>query len=582
MIPPATRLNMRFADRIAYVVSHSYPYSSNGYAVRTHEVAKALGSRGHEIIVFNRPGRPWDIEGFAGTQKVSSEQIIDGVRYVFLPTESGPRDNRRARLREAERVLLEAFDVFRPGIVVGVSNWENAEPAQNAARRFGAGFFYEQRGFWEMGRGGPDATPEEAEEALNDRTNEVNIASAALAVFTLNDAMRRELVNSGVPADKIHLVPNGVSPSPVVAKGVTRKSLGITASHLLSYIGSLSEYEGIEDLVRLIAHLRKDGVDVAGMIVGSSAPKGLVGGAVDGTQEQKLRAITRELGLGAHVHFVPQVGWSKVSAYYAVSDAIILPRRRSAMTELVAPIKPYAAAAYGIPVYMTDMPPLRDVAQDIHGSLFAQGDVAGLAGMLGPVFDKTHPALSEPISSAVLWPRRVRPMSDLLSAEASSAQRDMDANMPRFMGSGGGLGASGGGQRFDPGAIPLLALNPPVNRGSTVCIGPGVTLHDPEVLRPNRQTLLGVLATEPAGRFVIDWAGLQVGQGREESQEWDGLWSIQNMRLNRQIMDACRVALDRGWQIRVLGPVHRSQAPLFRTVSEVVEEVSMPAQEGLS
>lgn len=573
MIPPASRLNMRFANRIAYVASHSYPYSSNGYAVRTHAVAKALGARGHEVIVFNRPGRPWDIEGFSSRTTVQAEQIIDGVRYVFLPSETQPKDNRRTRLREAERVLLEAFEVFRPGTVMAASNWENAEPAQSAARRFGAGFFYEQRGFWEMGRGGPDATPEEIEDAQNDRLNELNVALGALAVFTLNDAMRGELITRGVPSDKIHLVPNGVSTPDPATKTVTRESLGIKSRHLLSYIGSLSEYEGVEDLVRLIAHLRKDGVDADAMIVGSSAPKGLIDSGVTDGQEQKLRTLSKQLNLTAHVHFVPQVRWNQVGAYYAISDAIILPRRRSPMTQLVAPIKPYAAAAYQVPVYMTDMPPLDDVARDIHATLFPEGDVPALAALLGPLFDKTHPALSEPVNPNVMWTRRVRPMSDLLAEEARRAQRDMDANMPSS-GAGGLSGGMASAQRFDPGAIPLLALNPPVIRGATVCLGPGMDLvapqDDTEVIRPNRQTLLGALATEQPGTFYIDWAGLQALSG---AHEWDGLWSIDNMRLNRQIMDACRVALDRGWQIRVLGPVYRSQAPLFRTVAEVVEEV---------
>ena len=564
--------NLRFANRIAYVVSHSYPYSSNGYATRTHAVARALGARGHEVIVINRPGRPWDIEGFANDRKVPSEQIIDGVRYVFLPSTSVPSDNRRTRLREAERVLFEAFEVFRPGIVMGVSNWENAEPAQNAARRFGAGFFYEQRGFWEMGRSKAEATPEEVEAARKDRAAEVAIARGALAVFTLNADMRREMANSGVPAEKIHLVPNGVSQSGIPVPGINRETLGITARYLLSYIGSLSSYEGVEDLVQLIARLREQGRDVAGMIVGSSAPKGLVDSQQSDPAEQRLRADADRLGISAHMHFVPQVTWDKVGGYYNMSDAIILPRRRSPMTELVSPIKPYAAATYSLPVYMTDMPPLRDVARDIHGSLFPEGDVAELADLLTPVFDGTHPAILEPLRPNVLWQRRVRPMSDLLAAETRRAQRDMDANMPRVSQGAGGMAS---GQRFDAAAIPQAALNPPTSRGSLVCIGPGAGLTADVLIHPNRQTLLADLSTTVPGTFVIDWVGLQnaaAGPG-----EWHGLWSIDNMRLNRQIMDATRIALDKGWRIHVLGPVHRSEAPLFRTIAEVVEEVNAPA-----
>mgnify|MGYP003666818494 FL=1 len=71
--------------RVAYVVNHSFPYSSDGYAVRTHEMARALNKLGHEMIVINRPGRPWDIQGFSFGAKAVTERMIDGVRYVFLP-----------------------------------------------------------------------------------------------------------------------------------------------------------------------------------------------------------------------------------------------------------------------------------------------------------------------------------------------------------------------------------------------------------------------------------------------------------------------------------------------------------------
>ena len=562
---PTASATLRFPERIAYVVSHSYPYSSNGYAVRTHEVAKALTQRGHDVVVFNRPGRPWDIEGFPADEVVASEQKIDGVRYIFLPTRTTPDDKLRPRLREAERVLMEAFEIFRPGMVLAVSNWENAEPAQNAARRFGCAFYYEQRGFWEMSRAGADT--QDRELATRDRQNEVRIAKAARAVFTLNAGMRNELVSSGVPAEKIHLVPNGVGQPGKLSRGVTRSTMGITAKHLLGYIGSLSEYEGVEDILHLQAHLRGEGVDVDSMIVGSSAPKGLIASRRVDPQEQKLRDLARQLGLEAQVHFVPQVPWDQTGAYYSMCDAIILPRRRQRMTELVAPLKPYAAAAYSVPVFMTDMPPLDEIARDIHASLFKEGDIPALAQMVRAALTNGHPALTEPLRPGVLWPRRVRPMSDLLSAEGRAVHRDMQDHMPTGSSSDGGF--SSHQTRFDLAVVPQVALSHPVHVGTVVCVGPGKTLEGDKVIRASRQSLLAALGGEVPGVFLIDWPGIQA----DADSEWAGLWSISNMRLNRQIMDACRIALDRGWQIRVLGPVHRSMAPLYRTVAEVVEEV---------
>ena len=45
------------------------------------------------------------------------------------------------------------------------------------------------------------------------------------------------------------------------------------------------------------------------------------------------------------------------------------------------------------------------------------------------------------------------------------------------------------------------------------------------------------------------------------------------MRLNRLVMEAARIAQQRGWQCHVTGPVGRSGAPLFRTVAQVFEEI---------
>ncbi len=577
----------KLPHRVAYVVSHSYPYSSNGYAVRTHEVARALSRLGHDMVVINRPGRPWDIEGFPTATRVATEQVIDGVRYVFLPTRASPEMNRRERLRQSERVLMEAFEVFRPGAVLAVSNWENAEPAQNAARRWDCPFFYEQRGFWELSRASCEPGYENSEEYRRDRDNELRIARTARAVFTLNRSMRAELVRRGVPEGHIHLVPNGVAEPGPIARGIDRASIGCAARYLLGYVGSLSGYEGAGDLVRLLERLRGDGVDVDLMIVGSSAPKGLIGSGHAALLEDGLRAQAAGLGLAAHVHFVPQIAQNRIGAYYSMTDAIIMPRRRAPVTDLVAPLKPYAAAAYGVPVFMTDMPPLDEIARDIHASLFPEGDIGALAGMVRQTLEHGgHPAVLNELRPGVRWPRRVQPMSRLLGAAAAAqpdpagafaAQTGEQASEQTGEQTGEQAGNPAGEARrraplFDTRILPRVALHASIGPGPVAALGPCAHLPpDVRITRLTRVNILSELAIGDVGRFIIDWAGLA-----PDDPEWQGLWSIANMRLNRQVMDACRIALDRGWQLQVLGPVSRSRAPLFRTVSGVLEEI-LPA-----
>ena len=127
------------------------------------------------------------------------------------------------------------------------------------------------------------------------------------------------------------------------------------------------------------------------------------------------------------------------------------------------------------------------------------------------------------------------------------------------------------GARFDAHILPQVVFPTQAEDRRVVVVGPGTGLQGARVTQASRASVLGDLATGDPGRFVIDWTGLQRAPG--EWDEWDGLWSIENMRLNRQIMDAARIGMDRGWQMQVLGPVPRSRAPLFRTVSGVFEEV---------
>lgn len=559
-----------FPKRIAYVVSHSYPYSTNGYAVRTHAVARALTELGHEVLVINKPGRPSDIEGFPADLKVYSDQMVDGIRYMFLNLPDASVTRLRPRLRQAEKVLFEAFEVFRPGAVLAVSDWRNAEPAQYAAQQQGIPFFYEQRGFWELSRLVSDPEYAQTDEYALDQQYETRIAKAAQAVFTLNGTMRDEIARRGVPSNKIHLIPNGMALPTPVKSDLTRQAMGCQSKYLLGYIGSLNAYEGLEDLLSLVALLRGDGLDVDAMIVGSSAAKGLIQSQGDDPAVSALRKQAQTLGLSDHIHFIPQIPENEVGGYYALTDAIILPRRRTAVTELVPPIKPYAAATFGVPVFMTDLPPLAEIAQDIQATLFPEGDVETLSRLVRPALEQTDPEVPT-LNSELLWSRRVEPMARLIGL-ATSDLPDL-THLSHTQAEAGSRASMRGGGRFNLRLLPEVVLKDTLGATVVAALGPNAHLESQRQARVTRLTRLNTLselATRAPGTFVIDWAGLQTDPG-----EWEGLWSIDNMRLNRLVMDACRIGLDRGWHMQVIGPVHRAQAPLFRTVGSVLEEVDL-------
>lgn len=50
---------------------------------------------------------------------------------------------------------------------------------------------------------------------------------------------------------------------------------------------------------------------------------------------------------------------------YARTDLIVVPRRRTPVTERVPPLKPYDAAAHGVALVMNDLPALAEIAAEL-------------------------------------------------------------------------------------------------------------------------------------------------------------------------------------------------------------------------
>ena len=373
----ATRPSLSIAGRVAYVVNHSFPHSSNGYAVRTHGVAAALAANGHSVIVINRPGRPWDI----ASAKVARADIVfqqDGVQYLCLPKPSQHNYTSQPQWAEAAADALEqAFRVYKPAVVVAASNWENAEPAMLAAKRLKLPFYYEVRGFWELSRASSDPSWQGSDEYKHAVDKETAIACAADKVITLNPLMQQQLVKRGVAADKIIILPNGVNALP--QPGTPAKP---GAALRVGYIGSFSAYEGLDDLLQAVALLRQSGLALSLNLVGSGNQSGIISSS-DSRAAQQLQAKAEQLGIAQWVSINPRVANGAIAEYYQGVDLIVNPRRSYPVTELVSSLKPIEAAAYAKPVLLSDVAPNKLLADECSAfTLFNSGDVIDLAAKL--------------------------------------------------------------------------------------------------------------------------------------------------------------------------------------------------------
>ncbi len=227
-----------------------------------------------------------------------------------------------------------------------------------AGDRLGLPVVYEVRGFLEetwRSRGGDESS----DFYQLSREAETRCMQAAAAVVTLAGSMRDEIVARGVPAEKVHVVPNAVSDDflqPVPDAARLRAQLGIAENAtVFGIISTLNYYEGVNTLIEALE--RVDDPSAVLLIVG------------DGYARARL--AEQAAPLGRRVVMTGPIPHSCIREYHAAIDVFCMPRRSTPVTVLVPPLKPLEAMACGRPLLASDLPPLREI---VHPGEF--GDVA--------------------------------------------------------------------------------------------------------------------------------------------------------------------------------------------------------------
>ncbi|MCC6478799.1 MAG: glycosyltransferase, partial [Sphingomonadaceae bacterium] len=135
------------------------------------------------------------------------------------------------------------------------------------------------------------------------------------------------------------------------------------------------DYEGIDDLIAAMAHLRG---------AAKHAHLLLVGG---GPMEAALRAQAAASSAAERIHFVGRVPHEAVERYYSLVDVLAYPRKRMRLTDLVTPLKPLEAMAQGRLVAASDVGGHQELISDgVTGALFPADDPAGAANAIDNLF----------------------------------------------------------------------------------------------------------------------------------------------------------------------------------------------------
>lgn len=370
-IPPRPKVAVgeRVAGRVLHVVTNALPYTQAGYTVRTHRIVSAQKEKGLDPHVVTSWGWPM-LQGHADAAPFEE---LDGIPYHrLLPDgrQEMPFETRGRIILGAERIT-ELVAKLKPQVLHAATDHRNGSMAHAVRERTGTPFVYEVRGFLEETWASRDPIRIGSQRHVLQRDREAFLMREADAVVTLAETMAQEIVERGVPREKIRLAPNAVDDSLLTADydgAAFRRSMGIGEDEIVvGSVSSIVAYEGFATLLRAGALLRND---IRVLIVG------------DGTERDNLLELVEELGLRSAI-LPGRVGPEEALQAQAAIDIFCCPREDLRVCRLVTPLKPVEAMALGKPVVLSDLPALSElVGSDGAGLLVPPGDPEALAKAL--------------------------------------------------------------------------------------------------------------------------------------------------------------------------------------------------------
>ena len=169
----------------------------------------------------------------------------------------------------------------------------------------------------------------------------------------------------GVPAARVVTVPDGVDPDtfrPGLPADDLRQALGLTGKRVLAYLGVLTAYQGIDDLVEAWPAVVQAVPDAHLLLMGYP-------------NVERYREAVRLRGLERSVTVTGRIDYREAPRYLALGDVAVSPKHAS--TEANGKLLLYMAC--GLPAVAYDGPVARELLGDA-GTLVPLREVKALAG----------------------------------------------------------------------------------------------------------------------------------------------------------------------------------------------------------
>jgi phosphatidylinositol alpha-1,6-mannosyltransferase len=219
-------------------------------------------------------------------------------------------------------------------------------------------------------------------------------------------------------AERVRLVPLGTDPEqfrPGIDTQAVRARYDVNGGAWVLTVARLEPYKGVDTALRAVAQVRKDGLDVKYLIVGS------------GKKRKEYQKLAEELRIASHVRFVGNVPEAELPAVFNLASAYVGVSRRADGSRVEGfGVALAEASACGLPVIAGQSGGLAEAVRDGETGLVVNPDdpdavSAALKRLLGDqlLARRLGQAGRKAIETYYNWDRVIRDLRDIESQVSS-------------------------------------------------------------------------------------------------------------------------------------------------------------------
>lgn len=330
-------------------LSDNFPPEGNAPATRLWEHGVRWAREGHKITVItcapNFPeGRLFD--GYENRWR--SVEYMDGIRVVRVKTYITANEGILKRTLDYLSFMFMSFvmGLFerRPDVVAATSpQFFCALAGWGLSIVKWRPFVFELRDLWPASITAVGAMKDSRSIRLLEKL-ELLLYRRASAIVTVTNSFKKNLMERGISAGKIHVVRNGVDLQRYKPRKPDRglqEEYNLENRFVVGYIGTHGLAHALPGVLSAAEWL-KDHTDIAFVFAGSGADR------------DRVERIVAERGLH-NVRLIPRQPKERMPALWSLCDIALVPLRDNPVFSTVIPSKIFEAMAMGIPL-LTSVP----------------------------------------------------------------------------------------------------------------------------------------------------------------------------------------------------------------------------------